>query len=366
LTSPSTPRIEIDLSKVAHNAEKMVRLYGSKGIHIMGVTKGVAGSAEVADILVKNGITTLADTKLKNLKTLKTAGAKAELVLLRTPALGDVEETVEIADISMNTELTVIEALSREALLQGKVHRIILMIEMGDLREGVMPADLENFIEKVLPLKGVKITGIGANFACFGGVKPSDVKMRELSAIAEKAESMFSLSLAYVTGGNSGNYHWFKETKNTGRINNLRVGESIYLGCETLDREEIPGLYTDAFTLVAEVIESKVKPSLPFGETAQNAAGEYPSFADQGMMRRAILAVGSQDVVVSGLKPKENIEILGSSSDHLIINAKDTDLPVGKEVAFHVNYSALLSLMASAYVSKKYYFSNFIQLPQPG
>ena len=36
---------------------------------------------------------------------------------------------------------------------------------------------------------------------------------------------------------------------NVGKINNLRLGESIYLGCETLHRKPIPGLFTDALTV---------------------------------------------------------------------------------------------------------------------
>ena len=112
------------------------------------------------------------------------------------------------------------------------------------------------------------------------------------------------------------------------------------------------GLYVDAMTLVSEVIESKIKPSVPYGEICQDAFGNVPEFKDQGQIRRAILGVGLQDVLVSGLTPRSDVEILGASSDHIIVNAKNINLNVGDEIEFDLNYGALLSAMTSPYVNK--------------
>jgi predicted amino acid racemase len=139
-----------------------------------------------------------------------------------------------------------------------------------------------------------------------------------------------------------------------GKINNLRLGESIFLGCETLHRKHIPGLFTDALKLVAEVIESKVKPSKPYGDICQDAFGNVPDFSDRGPMRRVILGVGLQDVAVAGLRPCLDVDILGASSDHILIDAKELDLKVGDEVEFNLNYGALLSAMTSPYVARSY------------
>lgn len=350
----TTPRIEINLAKIAHNVEKLIHLYGSKGIEIMGVTKAVCGGLTIANVLVNNGILVLADSKLKNLRKMRNSKIKAQYVLIRTPALSEVDLVVKYADISLNTEISVIKGLSAAAEKQNTVHKIILMIEMGDLREGIMPIHLDGFIQEILQLAGIEIVGIGANFACFGGVKPSEVNMRELSALANAVEKKFSLTLSYISGGNSGNYNWYITTGNVGRINNLRIGEAIYLGCETLGRMPIPELFTDAFIFVSEVIESKIKPSVPYGEIGQDVFGNYPQFEDRGEIKRVILGVGSQDVLVTGLTPVMDIEILGFSSDHTLLDAKETDLKVGDEVMFNLSYGALLSVMTSPYVFKKY------------
>ena len=349
----ATPRIEINLDKIAHNTKTLIELYGFRGINVIGVSKVVCGNPGVAATLVKNGISILADSRLANIRRMRTAGIQAQFVLLRTPFLSQAEEVVTYTDISLNSELAVIRELSKCALVSNTRHQVILMIELGDLREGLMPADLNNTVEQVLKLDGIKLIGIGTNLACFGGIKPDDINMGILSSLASEIEEKFGLKLTFVSGGNSANYDWFNSTKDIGRINNLRLGESIFLGCETLNRKPIPGLFTDAFTLVAEIIESKVKPSVPYGIVHQDAFGNVPEFKDHGQIKRAILGIGLQDVLVSGLIPRSDIDILGASSDHIIIDTKGTELKVGNEVEFDLNYGALLSAMTSPYVIKK-------------
>jgi predicted amino acid racemase len=360
-----TPRIEINLAKIAHNATKLLRLFGAKGIDIMGVTKVVCGDSMIAEVLVDKGIRMLADSKLENLQKMRDAGVQAQFVLLRTPGLSEVESVVKYADISMNTELSTVQCLSAAAMKYNIQHQIILMVEMGDLREGIMPTDVEGFVRATMQMPGIKVVGIGASFACFGGIMPSEKKMEQLSWLSSIIKSQFSLSLPYVSGGNSANYNWFASAESVGNINNLRLGESIYLGCEPLERKPIPGLYTDAFTFVSEVIEAKFKPSKPYGETGQDAFGNHPQFMDKGYMRRGILGVGAQDVLVTGLNPQIDIEILGSSSDHTLLDLKQTHLKVGDEVRFSLNYGALLSAMTSPYVSKVYHWALSNSLEDP-
>ena len=346
------PRIEINLDKIRHNAKMLKGLYGKKGIKITGVVKGVVASPEVAKVLIESGIESLADSKISNIEKMKKAKLEATFILLRTPAMSEVQRVVEFADISMNTELEVIRALSAEAVKQKKIHQIILMVEMGDLREGILLKDVPAFIREVLKLPCIRIAGIGTNLGCYGGIIPTEQKMRVFSSFVKNMKRQFSLLLPYVSGGNSANYNWFINTKDVGAINNIRLGESIFLGCETVGGKLIPKLCSDAFCFIAEVIESKIKPSVPFGNRGRNAFDEILSFKDRGMIRRAIVGVGRQDILVSGLTPLKLLEILGSSSDHIILDAKKIDLKPGDEIAFSLDYGAMLSAMTSPYVNK--------------
>lgn len=350
----TTPRLDINLSKISHNAKALKELYSAKNIGVFGVTKVACGDFNIANALIKGGIDFLADSRICNIRKMRDAGVKAQFGLLRTPIPSQIEEVIRFTDISLNSELSVIKSLSKYAVRQDSKHKIILMVDLGDMREGIMPSDLEKTVREVVNLERIELVGIGTNLACLGGIKPDEKNMDMLSAIAKNIEAHFSLTLEFVSGGNSANYSWFMATDNTGKINNLRLGESIYLGCETLYRKPIPGQFTDAFTLVTEVIESKIKPSVPYGDVCQNAFGIAPEFTDYGPIRRVILGAGLQDVQVSGLTPRSDIEILGSSSDHIIVNAKQMDLNVGDEVIFDLDYGALLSAMTASSVTKSY------------
>jgi predicted amino acid racemase len=347
-----TPKIEFNLKKIAHNAKALIKMYHSKGIDIIGVTKAVCGNIEIANTLVKSGIQILGDSKICNIKKMRHAGVDAKFLLTRIPSISQVNDVVKFVDISLNSEWVVIQKLSQSAIKYNRIHKIILMVELGDLREGLMPSDLKETVKQVLKLKGIELDGIGTNLSCFGGIQPDKEKMLHLSSLAEDIEKQFKLKLRVVSGGNSANYNWFNSSKNVGKINNLRLGESIFLGCETLYRKPIPGLFTDAFTLIAEVIESKNKPSVPYGKIGQNAFGKTQFFPNLGQMKRAILGIGLQDVLVTGLIPRTDIKILGASSDHTVVNAKLINLSVGSQLEFDLNYAALLSAMTSPYVIK--------------
>jgi predicted amino acid racemase len=346
------PRVEIAVDKVIHNAQKLTALYGSKGICVTAVTKGVCGSPTIARALLDGGIRSFGDSRIANIQRMRQARLDAQFILIRSPMPSEVRRVVESADVSLNTEISVIRLLADHAVRRGKTHRIILMVELGDLREGILPRDVESVVREVIGLAGIELIGVGTNLACFGGVRPNETKMRELSAIASTVRRMFGINLEVVSGGNSANYQWFISTPDVGPVNHLRIGEGILLGCDTLTRKQIPGLYADAFTLVAEVIELKTKPSQPYGEIAQDAFGHVPAFEDNGNVRRAILALGRQDVDVSAIKPRIEADILGASSDHLVLDVREPGLGVGDEVRFDVGYGALLRAMMSPYVEK--------------
>jgi ornithine racemase len=347
------PRIEIALSQIQHNAQILCELYGRKGISLMGVSKAVLGDPAIAKAMIRGGVKFIADSRLENIQRMKCAGISTQFVLLRT-ALSHAELVIQNVDISLNTELETIKALSHYANLHHKIHQVIIMVELGDLREGVPPCDLAQLIKMVLALSHIKIIGIGCNLACFGGIKPDQQKMHELSQLADAIEKEFQIDLEIISGGNSANYEWSESAPKVERINNLRIGESILLGCETVNRKSIPGLHTNAFKLIAEVIESKVKPSLPFGEICQDAFGMVPTFRDRGSRQRVIIALGRQDVLISGLKPSKDIEILGSSSDHIVLDTNNCDLKIGSEVMFNLDYGGLLSVMTSPFIQKQF------------
>ena len=347
------PRIEISLFQIQENAKKLSALYIKKGISLMGVTKAVLGDPFIAEAMIRGGVKFIADSRIENIQKMKSAGILTRFVLLRTP-LSKAESIVKNADISLNTEIKTLKNLSHHAKGQNKIHEVIIMVELGDLREGILPCDLPEFIKETLSLPNIKIIGIGCNLACYGGIKPDSKNMRELSELVGLLEKELNIDLEIISGGNSANYEWYKTDQDVGRINNLRLGESILLGCETLSRKAIPGLHTGAFELIAEVIESKKKSSIPIGEICQDAFGNVPRFQNRGIHQRVLIALGRQDIPLCSLKFNKHLEILGSSSDHTILDRGNYNLQVGDEVRFNLNYSGLLASMTSPFIRKQF------------
>ncbi len=348
----TAPRLEIDLEKIHHNARTLVERLADHGISVTGVTKAVLGSPEIAGALFGAGVKTLGDSRIENIEAMRHVRIPASITLIRSPMLSQADRVVTHADVSFNTELDVISELSSAAQKTKRTHGIVLMVELGDLREGIMPGDLENTVRETLRFPNIALKGIATNLACRSGVSPDAKNMAELSALADSIDATFGPILRIVSGGNSANLQWALSGADTGRINDLRLGEAILLGRETLHRQPIEGLHTDAITLIAEVIESKVKPSQPWGEIAQNAFGETTDTSDRGSISQIILAIGRQDIDPCGLIPPPGTEILGASSDHLILDAGRHHLSVGAEITFQINYSALLRAMTSPFVAK--------------
>lgn len=345
------PRLDIDLDKIHHNAHSLVQSLATRAISITGVTKASLGCPQIANAWLQAGVQGLADSRIENIEMMQLSQVMAPMTLIRSPMLSQIAQVVQQADISFNTELEVIRQLSATAHKAKRIHGVVLMVELGDLREGIMPEDLIATVRETLSLPNIQFKGIGTNLACRCGVTPDANNMAELSRLADEIEANFGPIVSIVSGGNSANLAWALSGAETGRVNNLRLGEALLLGCDPLNRQPIEGLYTDAFTLVAEVIESKLKPSQPWGNLGQNAFGDSPDITDRGTIAQSVLAIGQQDIDPNGLQMPEGIKLLGASSDHLVVESTSC-LPIGSELSFQLNYSALLRAMTSPFVTK--------------
>lgn len=344
------PRLAIDLDKIEHNARTLVSRLAQSGVSVTGVTKAILGDPAIAAALLRAGVSGLGDSRIENIECMRRAGIQSEIALIRTPMLSQIDRVVQSADMSFNTELDVIAALSAGAKHANKTHGVVLMVELGDLREGVMPGDVLNTVEATLDLPNIVFKGIGANLACLSGVSPDTENMTVLSALADSIDAKFGPITDIVSGGNSANMEWALSSADMGRINNLRLGEAILFGREALHRQAIDGLHQDAIGIVAEVIEVNTKPSLPRGVVAQNAFGETSQFSDTGPTLRAIVAIGRQDIDPTGISPPMGTKIIGTSSDHLVLNVGSNHVCVGDEISFQINYSAFLRAMTSPFV----------------
>lgn len=346
--------VTVDLEKVRANTRRVREIVPD--VAIVGVTKVVCGAPEVARAMLDGGAAAIGESRLENIERLRSAGIEAPFWLLRAPVPGLAADAVRLADVSLQSEAVTVEALSSAAVEAGRTHSVVLMIDVGDLREGVMPDDAFALIDRVDGLPGIHVLGLGTSLTCYGGVVPSKREMDLLISFAHVANNRFGRALT-ISAGMSSSLDLALSGYWSPRLNNLRIGESILLGVSTVTREPLPGMHTDAIVVGAPVIECQVKPSVPWGEIAQDAFGNVPVFEDRGNRRRAILAIGRQDVDPSGIRPLDpRIEVLGASSDHLILDVDALPEPpaIGEVLSFVPNYSATLRLFTSPYVDKRF------------
>jgi ornithine racemase len=352
----SGPSVTVDLGRIERNARAVVERCGASGIQVFGVTKGTCGMPQVARAMLRGGVVGIAESRFENIHRLRDSGISCPIMLLRSPPLARSEDVVRNVDVSLQSELAVIQEVSRVAARLGRVHDIILMVDLGDLREGIWPSELLPTVEEVMRLEGVRIAGLGTNLTCFGAILPTEENLGQLLAHAYKIERFTGARLDWVSGGNSSSLPLLLAGRMPEGINNLRIGEAILQGGrDTFLDEPWPALDRDAFLLSGELLEVKLKPSMPIGKSGLDAFGQKPKFTDEGDRLRGIANIGREDVIVEGLEPiNGGMRVLGASSDHLVVDLTDADPPlkVGDMIQFRMNYGALLAVMTSEYVEK--------------
>ena len=345
------PQLEVDLSILRSNARQVITRCQQQGIRVCGVVKGVDGLPEVARAMRLCGAEELGTSRLEQVERCRAAGVGGPWLLIRIPGLSELPDVVRLCETSLQSERVTLDALEEECVLQGKTHRVIVMADLGDLREGFWDkdemVDVCVHVERELP--HVELAGVGVNLTCYGSTKPTPEKMQALLDIAARIEKRIGRELEIISGGATSSYtlvHW--GTMPAG-INHLRIGENILLGKDLQVNwgiQDMDYLRMDGFTLRAEVVEVREKPTYPIGEFAIDAFGRKPVYVDRGIRRRAILALGRADVgELESLIPKEaGLTVIGGSSDHCIVDVEDCPrrLEVGDIVEFSLCYSHLL------------------------
>lgn len=347
------PCLSVYPARLFHNAAEIISRCTAQGIRVCGVVKGVNGMPEVARTMCDAGAAQIGTSRLEQVVRCRAAGIDAPFLLIRIPALTELADTVALCEMSLQSDRAMLDALETECQRQNKAHSVIVMADLGDLREGFWDKDelvaACVHVEQALP--HVHLAGIGVNLSCYGSVQPTPDKMNALVALAQRVEAAIGRRLEIISGGATSSYtlvHWHTMPA---RINHLRIGENILLGYDLQKLwhiQDMDYLHTDAFVLTGEVVELREKPSYPQGQLCVDAFGHKPVYEDHGIRRRALLALGRADVgELESLIPVDaGITVVGGSSDHCILDVTDCSRPlsVGDTVDFTLTYSHLLYL----------------------
>ena len=345
------PRIVIDRDKLRNNCTQIVRHCEARGIAVAGVIKGAGGLPEIARLYRSCGAAQLATSRLEQMELWRREGVPGPYMLLRVPGLSELPEVARLADYSLQSDATTLDALNSVCAEQGVTHRVIIMADLGDLREGFW--DKTEMVEVCCHveqgLDHLHLAGVGVNLGCYGAVKPTPENMEQLVDIARAVEARIGRQLEIVSGGATSSYtlvHWGTMPQG---INHLRIGETALLAKDLQvdwGISDMDYLLRGTMRLEAEIIELRKKPTHPVGETVIDAFGNRPTFVDRGMRLRALAAFGRADVgqVETLLCREPGMTVIGGSSDHCILDVEDCPraLRVGDVVSFDLSYSHML------------------------
>ena len=354
------PNLIIRLNYIKENAKHITNLCASNGVKVCGIVKGVHSEPKVAKAMVQGGVAQIGDARIGNLKRLKTSGVNVPLLLTRIPMVSEIEDVVQYADISLNSEIKTIQAINKICIQKNKKHAVVLMCDLGDLREGFIDPQklLESSIE-IEAMQGVTLAGLGTNLGCYGSIKPTCKNLGDLVDLAETIEEKIGRTLDIISGGASSSLPLLIDGCMPKRVNHLRIGESILLARDLPDlwKVPLPGTHQNTMVIEAEIVEIKRKPSHPIGDIFIDAFGNTPSYEDRGWETRAIVAMGRQDfAMMDQLLPlDQGIDLVGCSSDHLIVSiSKERAYEVGDILQFEMYYGPMLFLSGADHIHKTY------------
>lgn len=351
--------VELDKKKLHHNYEYLKGLLGDHDIRLGVVSKVLCGNKDFLKVLIDMGVDHILDSRMYNLKAVKSIDESVETAYIRPPSKRSIKSVVQYADISFNTEYYTIQLLSEEARRQNKTHKIIIMIEMGDLREGVLGEEFMDFYAKIFKLPNIEVVGIGANLNCLNGVMPSHDKLIQLSLYEQLIEARFKRNIPYVSGGSSVALELIYKNVLPEGISHFRIGETLFFGNNLFTGEKIDKMEQEIFKLNAEIIELTEKPMVPTGEIGENVAGEVKEFDEDNYGKtsyRAILDIGLLDIDPQNIEPlDEGVHITGASSDMIVVDlgTEKPDYKVGDLLPFKINYMGALTILSSQYIAKK-------------
>lgn len=350
--------ITLNSTKLKENYDHLDSLFKENNIEWAIVAKLLCGNRLFLEQVLNLGIAEVCDSRISNLQTIKSINPNVQTVYIKPPAKGNVKKVLKCADVTFNTELDTIQLLSAAAVEMGKNHKIVIMIELGELREGVMRDEFIDFYSKVFDLPNIEVVGIGTNLTCMYGVLPNQDKLIQLCLYKQLVEAKFNKVIPYISGGASVTLPLIERDLLPKDINHFRIGETLFLGTDVYNNKVFDHMHNDVFKLYAEVIELNEKPLIPSGEMGFNLNGEKQSWDDSisGTSFRAIVDVGLLDVEESHLTPvAEGMNIVGASSDMLVIDLQrnENNVQVGDFIEFKMDYMGILRLMNSNYIDKK-------------
>lgn len=348
----------IDTEKIRENISYLGNYLDQNCISWSLITKVFSGDESFTKHVftkeISKTIKSIGDSRLLSLKKLSEYFPNAETIYIKPAAQAFADQIVACANISLNTSLSTIKALNKAAKKDDLIHKVILMVELGDMREGIYSDKILDLYENTLSLSNIKTIGIGTNLGCLCGVEPTNERLIQLSALKDSISKKFNREIAILSGGTSITLPLIENGTLPTDINHFRIGEAAFLGIIPEHNVQFKNLHTDAFSFYANIIELEEKnitPECSVGDTSSSTTKSY----------RAILDFGLLDADRNDIATEDDIMFVGATSDMSVIDlgtnkttSGEQKYKVGDRIKFHPNYMGISRLLNSKFINKVY------------
>ncbi len=341
------PELCVDTDAIGTNTEVVAAMLRRHHLDLVAVTKGCLGEPKVASVMLSGGAVALADTRDLNLRRLRSALPGAELHRIHLPSLTQPFEPGDVTYLSSRAGANAVASIAAEHSLRSEGRsqtsagrrKVMVAVETGDEREGAPMEDLSELATAVDGDPRLELVGVATNYACLRG-KPEGIR-ESVEAVVRAALELRAAGLAVprVSGGNS-SLLWLLMQGETlpPEVTELRCGEALLLGQESLHYQPLPGCRRDACVIRAEIVEQYTRPT------------------SHGAARRLILGIGWQDLASGKVKfTRPGLSEIGRSADYLVVEAEPAcgRTLEGDIIDMIPSYEALVAAWTSPYVDLK-------------
>ncbi len=357
----------IDTNAIISNIRKLSAYMDKYDKQWSLVTKVFSGDIDFLKKILTDdviaGIHSVGDSRLSSLKNLKKVNPGMITIYIKPPAAIYADDVVKYADISANSSLTTIKALNQAAIKQKKIHKIIIMIELGELREGVKRADFIEFYEKIFQLSNIEVLGLGSNLGCMYGVEPTYDKLLQLCLYKELIQAKFEKHIDLISGGSSITLPLLARNTVPADMNHFRIGEAAFFGTSPLENKPFLDLNTNAFEFYANIIELEEKKIVPDGVISDANVGHTADFVgtdQKESTHKALLDFGLLDVDNEEIDSVDSdVKFVGITSDLIATDIGKNKTKSGKKkysigdkIQFKPSYMGVARLLNSKFIDK--------------
>lgn len=365
--------LHFDLTKVRRNLDTALDFCRARGLTLLPVTKLFQSRPDLLKAIDHPALHQVADVNSANLVRLDPRRQTGR-VLLR-PRRQDAAATAAGATrvFLSDPDLALRLSQARQSQKAKTPLHVTLMIEAGDLRDGVPLEQVPEVADQIARLPGLELTGLGLNLGCLHGALPSPGGLDRVAQTLRRAREKTGLPLPELSLGGTVTWDFLKQQNLPPEFTELRLGEAFLFGWNTSLRSPVPEMEAGVFRLDLEVLEvwTKVVHGLPDRRagrrvdqlpapepdddqpTGFNAFGEPAREPFTGPRRRAVLEGGENIAPYRSLTPLQpGIHLVGETHEYLVADCQEASPAVqpGMILNFQPAYEAVARCFLSPYL----------------